>query len=96
MENERSLEEYESILASIDESSSDDNSDEEYISTDNIEDIRYGSHVHPNINSRDTILKIHDHIIQAKSEWKGSELSWKMTVKILHEVFNAVVNELNN
>ena len=70
MENERNLEEDDSILASIDESSADDNSDEKSISTENIEDILDGSYVHPDINASDARLKIRDCIRQSKNEWK--------------------------
>ena len=70
MENERNLVEYESTLGSIDESSIDDKSDYESLSTDALEDIRYGNHVNLNINSGDARLIIRDQIRQAQSEWK--------------------------
>ena len=38
----------------------------------NIKDIQYGNQVHPDINSREARLKIHDHIRQSQSEWKGA------------------------
>ena len=60
LENERNLVEDESFLASIDESYSDYNPGNEYICKINIEDIRNGNHVHPNINGRDSILRMHD------------------------------------
>ena len=64
MENERNLEEDESITASIDDSYAEDNSDDEYISIDDIEEIRDGRYVHPKINARDARLKIYDRIRQ--------------------------------
>ena len=71
MENERDLVEYESIFGSIDESSAEDNSDDESISTNALEDIRDGKHVHPDINARDATLIINDRIRKVQSEWKG-------------------------
>ena len=52
IENERNLVEDESILSSLDESSTDDNSDEKSISTDSLKDIQDGNYVHLNINAR--------------------------------------------
>ena len=60
---------------SIDESSAYNNFDEEYISTDTLEDIWYGNYVHPSINARYAILKLSYCISQAQSEWKVEELS---------------------
>ena len=54
-------------MASVDESSVDDNSSDESISNKDIEDIWYGSYVHPNINARDARLKIRDHIRQSQN-----------------------------
>ena len=58
MENEQNVAEDESILASIDESSSYDDSDEGYISMNSLEDIPDGNYVHPDINARDDRFKI--------------------------------------
>ena len=69
---EMNSEEDESVLASIDESSADNYSDDESISTDLLGDIRGGNHVHPNINARDIRLRIRDRIGKAQSEWKGA------------------------
>ena len=96
MENERSLEEDESILASIYRSSADDNFNSKYICTENLEDIWDRSYLHPNINARDDRLKICDCIRQSKNEWKISELSENNTGKGLHKIFKAVVNELKD
>ena len=60
------------MLASIDESYAYENSDEESISTDYIEDIRDGSYVHPNINVRYALLKMRDCIRKYQDEWKIS------------------------
>ena len=92
MEYERNTAEDESILGSIDESSTDDDYDGGYISTNVLEDIRDGNHIHPDINARDYILKIHDPIKQAQSECKGVEISAKVIGKGLHKLFKAVVN----
>ena len=70
--NRRNLVEYGSVLASIDESSADNNSDDKYISTDYCEDIWYGIYVHPYIHERDSRLKVRDRIRQAQNEWKGA------------------------
>ena len=72
MENKHNLVEDELISASIDESSEDNNSDHESISTDALKYILYGRYVHPDINARDSRLKIRDHIRQGKSDWKGA------------------------
>ena len=66
VENELNAEEDESILASIDESSTEDDSGGGSIRTKNSKDIRDGIQVHPYINKRDT---------RTQSEWKGSEFS---------------------
>ena len=68
LENDINLEEDESILASVDESCADDNPDDEYISTDNLEDIWGANYAHLNINVRDARLKIRDHIRQEQNE----------------------------
>ena len=93
MENEHNVAEYDSILDSINESSTDDEYDDRYISTNTLGDIRDGNYVHPDINTRDTRFKIRDCIRQTRSEWKGAELSEKRMGKGLHKVFNDVVNK---
>ena len=89
------MEEFLSILASTDESSTDDDSDYGYISTYYIYYIRYGSHTHTNINPRYFRLKICYHVTQSKNEWKESELSENNIGKGLHKLFKTVVNEWN-
>ena len=72
MGNERDIaEETESILASIDESSTDNDSVGGSISTNTLEDMWDGNYVNPDNNATDSRLKMRDRIIQAQSEWKG-------------------------
>ena len=94
--NGRNLVEYESILASIEESYAENKSNHESISTESIEDIQYGKYVHLYINSIYTRLKIRKHIRQWKSGWKGAEPSEKIIGKVLHKVFEIVVKWLNS
>ena len=96
MENDRTLEEVESISASIDESYADDNYDDKYICIYDLEDIRDVSYVYPNINVRDTKLKIYYLNRQFQNKWKGLELSAKSIGRVLHKLFKAIVNELDN
>ena len=60
VENERNAEEDKSILDFIDESSTYDDSDDEYISTNAHKYIGYGNQIHQEINARDSWLKICD------------------------------------
>ena len=96
MEKKHNLVEDESILASIDETSTDNKSDYGSISTGALEDILDGNYVNPNITARDTILKICDRIRQAQREWKGAVVSAKRMGNFLHKVFKVAVKELNN
>ena len=57
-ENERNVAEDESILSLINESSTDNDSDNRSIGMNNIEDIWYGNYVHSYIIERDARLKI--------------------------------------
>ena len=95
-ENKCNAEEDESILASIDESSTDHDFDDGSISTNYLEDIWDGIQIHPDINTRDARLKIRDHIKKTKGEWKEEELSEKIMGKGLHKLFKDFVNELKN
>ena len=45
-----------------------DESDHDLISTEMLEDIRDGSHTHPNVNRREAHYKIRDRIRQRQSE----------------------------
>ena len=49
-----------------------DESDHDLISTKMLEDIREGSHTHPNVNRKEARYKIRDRIRQRQSEWKGA------------------------
>ena len=89
-------EEDEPILPSIDESPTYDESDDGSIIMKDIKDIQDRSQIYPDINTRDARLKICESIKQTQTEWKGSEL-WENSIgEILHKVFKAVVNEINN
>ena len=83
--------ENESILDSIDELSVYHNYDGESISKDALKEIWDGNYVYPNINARNSRLKIRDHTMQAQIEWKGEKLSEKSTRKGLHKFFKVVV-----
>ena len=48
-----------------------DESDNDFISTDMLEDIHDGIQSHPKVNQRESRCKIRDHIRQRQSEWKG-------------------------
>ena len=83
-------------MSSIDELSTDDDTDDGYISKNVPKDILDGSKIHPDNNERDARLKISDRIKQTQNEWKGAEISAKSTGKVLHKTFKAVVNKLKN
>ena len=72
VENECNTEEYESISASIDESSIDNDSDDEIFGINALEDIWYESQIQPQLNTRYEILKILDHVRQTINEWRGA------------------------
>ena len=74
----------------------DNDYDEGYISMNALECIWDKKYVHPYINARDYILKIHEHIKKTQIEWKVSELSAKRMVKGSHKVFKSVVKWFNN
>ena len=68
-------------------------SEHDLISTEMLEDIRYGSHTHPNVNRREACYKIRDHIKQIQLQWKGVLKATQNMGKILHKVFKTVVKE---
>ena len=72
VENERNTDEDKSISDSIDESSTENGSDDESINKNAIKDIWYGIQVSPEPNARYDRLKICDWIIQTKNWWKGA------------------------
>ena len=57
-------------MASIDDSSTYDESDDGYIIMNAFEDIWDGNQIHSEIKARDARLKIRDHIKQTQNEWK--------------------------
>ena len=71
-----------------------DESDHDLISTDMLEDIRDGSQTNPNVNIREARYKIHDHIRQRQSEWKGALKATRSMGKGLHKVCSTVVKEI--
>ena len=83
-------------MASVDDSSIDNDSNDGFISTKDIKYNRYGTQIHPELDTRYARSKTSDLIKQTQNERKGKELSEKSTGKVLHRVFKAVVNELNN
>ena len=85
------MEEDESVLTSIENSSADDNYDNKSISKNSLEDIWDGNYVHPCINARNSRLKIRDRIRLAYIQWKGEEISVNRMVKVLLKFFKSVV-----
>ena len=61
-----------------------------------LEDIWGVSQIHTEINTKYDRLKIRECIRKMQNECKGAELSDKSMGKVLHKVFKAVVNEINN
>ena len=92
MGSECNTEEDESISDSIDDSSTEDDSDDGSISTKAIKYMWNGKHIHTDINTRYVRLKIRYHIIQKTSEWKISEFTENKTGKVLHKLFKPVIN----
>ena len=82
-----------SFLASINESSTDNDSDNVSLITNTCENICYGNYVHPDINARDARLKVRERIRQAQSEWKEVYLSEKRIRKGFHKLFKAILNK---
>ena len=73
--NKQNIAKDESISASVDDSSTDDDYDDVSLSKNAIEDIWDEKRAHLDINARYYRLKIRDNIRQAISKCKGSELS---------------------
>ena len=59
-----------------------------------LEDIRDGSHTHPDVNRREARYKIRDLIRKRQSEWKGALKTTRSMGKGLHKVFSTVVKEI--
>ena len=51
---------------------SNDEPDHDLISTEMLQDIRYGSQTHQNVNKREAHYKIRDRIRKKQSKWKGA------------------------
>ena len=83
-------------MDSIDESSTDNESDHGSKSANSLKYIWYGNQIHIELSTRDPRLKICDRIKQTQNEWKGAELSENSMDKGLHKVFKSVVSQLNN
>ena len=96
MENKHNLVEDESISDSIDDSSTYDESDDGYISTNNAKDIQDGNYVHTEINAIDARLIICDRIRLVQIEWKGEETSAKTLCKGFHKFFKCFIKKLQN
>ena len=71
-----------------------DESDDDLISTEMLEDIRDRSQSHPNVNRRKTRYKVCDRFNQRQSEWKLLLKATQSMGKVLHKVFKTVVKEI--
>ena len=69
-------------------------SDDEPMFTDMLEDIRDGNKSHLRINRRVARYKIGDHIKRGQAEQKGALLSMQNIGKGLHKVFKAFINDI--
>ena len=72
-----------------------DESDDEPMSTEMLEDICDGSKSHPYVNMRDTCYKIRDLIKQIQLEWKGALKATRNMGKGSHKVFKTVVKGIS-
>ena len=72
-----------------------DESDDEPMSTDMLEDIPVRSYSHPNINRREVRYKIHDRIKQIQSEWKRALKDTQTIGKVLHKLFKTVAKYIS-
>ena len=68
-----------------------DESDNDIISTEMLEDIRDGSQTHPNVNRREARYKTRDRIKKRQPERKGALKSTQRMGKGLQKVFKNVV-----
>ena len=71
-----------------------DESYDEPMYTDMLEDISDGIHYHPNVNRKEAHCKMIDHIIQIQPEWKGALKATQNMGKVLNKVFTNVVKEI--
>ena len=69
-------------------------SDDNHISTETLEDICNGNHTHQTVDKREARLKIRDRIKQSKLEWKGELKATHKMGKGLHRVFSTIAKEI--
>ena len=82
------------IKEEMDTMDSGDESDDEHMSTEILEDIRDRSQSHPNVNQRVARYKIRDHIKQKQSEWKGALKAMQNMGKGSNKVFKTFVKDI--
>ena len=68
-----------------------DESEDEPMSTDMLEEICDGSKSHPSVNRRQARYKIRDHIKQRQTEWKEALLSTQNMGKVLQKLFKSAL-----
>ena len=78
----------------MDAMDSDDESDDDPISTQILEDIHYGSKSHPEVNRIEARYKIRNRIRQTQPERKGELKSTRSMGKGLHKVFSRFVKDI--
>ena len=71
-----------------------DESNNDLISTEMLEDIRDGSQTHSDVNRREARYKMRDRIRQIKPEWKGALKATQNMGKGLHKVCKTVVKDI--
>ena len=71
-----------------------DESDDDPMSMEILEDICNGSQSHPNFNRREARYKVRDHIKQIQLECKGTLKATRNMGKVLHKVFKTVVKDI--
>ena len=72
-----------------------DESDDEHMSTEMLEDICDKSKYHTDVNKREASCKIRDSINKRELEWKGALKYTRNMDKGLHKVFKTVVKEIS-
>ena len=70
-----------------------DESNNEPVSMDMLEDILDGSQSHPNIHRREERYKKRDRVRQKESQWKAALKATRSMGKGLHKVFSTIVKE---
>ena len=88
----------ESIMISdqdMDAMNSGDDSENDLISMEMLEEIRNGRETHPNVNKREAHYKIRDRIRHIQPEWKGVLKATRNMGKGLHKVFFTVVKDIS-